>query len=453
MAPALEFIIPAFNAARTIEATLASLTAQTLGNWHAIVVDDGSSDATADIVGGWSDRRVELVRQANAGLSATRNAGLLRGASPAVAFLDADDAVDPRFVELMLASLDRDPGAHIAGCGTAWFGPALDDLGWCSPLTRQDLSPERLARANPLAVGAAVVRREAIDAVQLAPGVWFDPSLESCEDWDLWFRLLSAGHRFAEPVPLPLFRYRLAAGTMSTHVERMWRAGMRVIMTRVPTAGRDAAGRSWSLRAVAGAAAADDAPLVQRLIETLAPRELIEQDRAEFAAVVGSACARWQRLPLWRWPEALRAAWADRLERTLVAAGQPALAEVCRGALVAVADPSLVAQTLARLAGRVVLFGMGRNGVTLAAELRARGVGFSWMDDDPRAACPEPRLGVADLRPGDVVVLTPAVAEPLRARLAGRVPDATHRGISIVTAAEVLAGREPQPAGTTTVPA
>ncbi len=71
-------IVPAFNRSETIVATLDSLIAQTFTDWEAIVIDDGSTDSTAEVVEGYGsrDQRIRLLEQANAGVSAARNAGI-----------------------------------------------------------------------------------------------------------------------------------------------------------------------------------------------------------------------------------------------------------------------------------------------------------------------------------------------------------------------------------------
>jgi glycosyltransferase involved in cell wall biosynthesis len=76
--PDVSVIVPAFNAEATLGATLDALQAQTFGGWEAVVVDDGSTDATAALAGerARADSRIRLVRQENGGVSAARNAGI-----------------------------------------------------------------------------------------------------------------------------------------------------------------------------------------------------------------------------------------------------------------------------------------------------------------------------------------------------------------------------------------
>src|SRR4051812_1330173 len=107
--PDISFIVPAFNAAATLLQTIASLQAQTLTNWQAIIIDDGSTDATPDIARSTRDTRISLISHPNRGLAGARNSGIARAIAPFISFLDADDTISPTFSEKMLAGLgDRD---------------------------------------------------------------------------------------------------------------------------------------------------------------------------------------------------------------------------------------------------------------------------------------------------------------------------------------------------------
>src|SRR6266508_5717575 len=96
-------IIPAHNAAATIAETLDSLCAQTYTDWEAIVVDDGSSDATASVVESYAarDARIQLIRQPQAGVSEARNAGVRLARFDWLLFHDFDDWILPEYVDRM----------------------------------------------------------------------------------------------------------------------------------------------------------------------------------------------------------------------------------------------------------------------------------------------------------------------------------------------------------------
>lgn len=117
--PLVSVIVPLYNKASYILRTLESVASQNVADFEVIVVDDGSTDGSADIVRGFSDPRFRLVSQANAGPGAARNRGLQQARASYIAFLDADDRWLPDFLEQNLALLQCYPQAAAVSCG--WF--------------------------------------------------------------------------------------------------------------------------------------------------------------------------------------------------------------------------------------------------------------------------------------------------------------------------------------------
>ena len=114
-------IVPAYNAAATIGETLRSALAQTYPQLEVLVVDDGSTDATADIVRSFvaRDPRVRLLQQANAGVAAARNLAIAQSRGAYVAPLDADDLWHPQKIALQLEALRR--GGPRVGVVYCWW--------------------------------------------------------------------------------------------------------------------------------------------------------------------------------------------------------------------------------------------------------------------------------------------------------------------------------------------
>jgi len=110
--PLITVLIPAFNAASTIERALDSVLAQTYDDYEIIVVDDGSRDATSEIVAGYDNDRIRLLRLAsNQGASSAVNEGLAAARGELVAFLDADDEWLPTKLAKQVEALSRNPAA------------------------------------------------------------------------------------------------------------------------------------------------------------------------------------------------------------------------------------------------------------------------------------------------------------------------------------------------------
>ena len=103
----VSIVIPLYNKAPYIERALHSIRAQTLSDFEVIVVDDGSTDDGASIVAAYSDPRVRLIRQSNAGPGPARNAGIAEAKGEFIAFLDADDEWLPTYLEENVRSLEE----------------------------------------------------------------------------------------------------------------------------------------------------------------------------------------------------------------------------------------------------------------------------------------------------------------------------------------------------------
>ena len=116
--PRVSIIMPAYNAAEFLAASVSSVISQTFKDWELLIVNDGSTDATAEIAGEFadSDSRIRVIYQENAGVSSARNKGISLSVGDFIAFLDADDAFCPDFLADMLAAVDEND-ADCAACG------------------------------------------------------------------------------------------------------------------------------------------------------------------------------------------------------------------------------------------------------------------------------------------------------------------------------------------------
>jgi len=211
-APLVSVIVPAYGVAQYLGEALASLQAQTLEDWEAIVVDDGDTDPVEVAIGPFlADPRIRLLQTDNGGLSAARNAGMAVAKAPRIALLDGDDLYDPHYLERMTAALDAEPGIGFATCDARLFGnPAFEGKLFSSlePQTGE-ITLERVIRADFKVFGSCTIRAALIKALG-----GFDESLRSAEDLDMWIRLLETGCK-AVRVPEPLVHYRRRADSLS----------------------------------------------------------------------------------------------------------------------------------------------------------------------------------------------------------------------------------------------
>lgn len=215
-------IIPAYNQADFLASAIESVLNQTYSKFEVIVVDDGSIDHTPEVVGYFTDPRIRYEWQRNRGLSAARNAGIRAARGGYFSFLDADDEFLPRKLELLLKAVR----------GRAEIGLAA---GQAIPV---DVNGKRIAKVfntglptrpqnwllkNPIHVGSVLLRRSWLLKVG-----FFDETLRSYEDWDMWLRLARAGCQMKwvdEPVSL----YRFHEAQMTRNGFRMTEANFAVL--------------------------------------------------------------------------------------------------------------------------------------------------------------------------------------------------------------------------------
>jgi glycosyltransferase involved in cell wall biosynthesis len=187
-------VTPAWNMAPWIGAAIRSVLAQTHVDWRMVVVDDGSTDGTPDVVWALSDERLTLLRQVHEGVAAARNRGLLalEPGCEAILFLDADDQLTPNALTRLVAGLRAAPHA-VAAAGPCEIAgrllrPPIGDL----------LEP--LLHRNRFANGGHLLIRRAA-TVEVGP---FCPRLAYGEDWDYMIRLAMIGRFAGVPGRAPL---------------------------------------------------------------------------------------------------------------------------------------------------------------------------------------------------------------------------------------------------------
>lgn len=223
----ISVVIPARNAQGTLGETLDSLLAQTRGDWQALVVDDGSTDGTAEVAQAHSarDRRISLLSdgRASEGASAARNRGIAAATGDWLLFLDADDWIEAGFLQKMLAVLERNDGARVAYSACRRVSPdgQTGPLWLSAEVARAPF--EVLARQCPVVIHGFVLDRALIDEIG-----GFDPGLRTCEDWDFWHRLARTGVAF-HPVPDAVAFYRLQQQSLSSDARVMLADARRVV--------------------------------------------------------------------------------------------------------------------------------------------------------------------------------------------------------------------------------
>ena len=224
MAPEVSVLIPSYNHAHYLGHAIRSVLNQSFSDWEMIVIDDGSTDDSQEVVAKFDDPRIEYIFQENQGLSAARNTGIRQANSETIALLDADDIWREDYLETMVAPLRNQPEAVAVYCGFQYIDENGEDVGIPSlkVVAPHEFCEYFAANGNWLVPSGVVFRK----AVAEEEGC-FDESLRAVEDAYLWSKMSDRGPFVG--VPLPLVGYRRHASNMSSDPQRMVSSNYQII--------------------------------------------------------------------------------------------------------------------------------------------------------------------------------------------------------------------------------
>lgn len=212
--PLVTAIIPMYNGERFVRDSVESVLSQTYSAIEILVVDDGSTDRSIDVLAKYAGR-LRLIRQPNAGVANARNAGVEASRGEIVAFLDQDDWWQPTKIEKQVSVFVSDPEVTLVHTGTAHFDDqAKKFVGRLNPNCAADKLVgscyQRLLLDNCIYNSTVAVRRSAVRRVG-----GFDTTIagNTVADYDLWLRLAKDGTFAFVPEELGVFRLHSSQGT------------------------------------------------------------------------------------------------------------------------------------------------------------------------------------------------------------------------------------------------
>jgi glycosyltransferase involved in cell wall biosynthesis len=219
--PFVSIIVPCYNQGHLLAEAVDSALGQTYHHREVIVVDDGSTDRTAAVAAGFGSR-IRLVRQANRGLSAARNAGIRRSRGTVIGLLDADDRWLPEKLQIEVPQF-ADPRVGLVHGSYRKFPETHPKAGIVRKNPGAANGFHELIEFNWVGAPVCVLfRRSVYDMVG-----GFDERLSGIEDWDLWIRVATAS-RIVASAPVTA-EYRLSGASMSRNYDRMYACLLRVI--------------------------------------------------------------------------------------------------------------------------------------------------------------------------------------------------------------------------------
>lgn len=217
--PAISVFMPAYNAERFLSDAVNSILKQTFKNFELVIINDGSTDKTPEILQSFKDSRIRIINNpANTGLVSVRNQGVQECKAPYIAFLDSDDIALPSRLENQKNFLDSHKEIGLVGSAVKLIGEKSAPTGvlWKSNLPSEEIRVALLFH-NQFAQSSIMLRKEILPENPYREG--FAPA----EDYDLWARLSKKTLLWNMPKVLTLYRVN-PNGSSSTQKEKQIQA-------------------------------------------------------------------------------------------------------------------------------------------------------------------------------------------------------------------------------------
>ena len=200
--PTASVVIACFDLGRYLGQAIDSVLAQTYDGFELVVVDDGSTDEhTLSVLKRYEERGVSVLYMPHRGVSAAKNTGIEAARAPYVVVVDADDLLEPTFLERTVPRLDEADDVGIVATYSRTFGKGR------GVYRAPDYDPRRLLLGNVISGSGSLFRRRCWEE---AGGY----ALDGLEDWHLWLSIVERGWRWVV-VPETLYHFRVRRGTVS----------------------------------------------------------------------------------------------------------------------------------------------------------------------------------------------------------------------------------------------
>jgi glycosyltransferase involved in cell wall biosynthesis len=226
--PKVDVIIPAYNAAKYLPAAIESVVAQSFEDWRIVLIDDGSTDSTSEVVAPYIEQlgpKLLYIHQPNAGLPAARNTAIRNSSAELLALLDADDVWLPCRLAESVKSFENRPQVGLSYglvLRVDADGEVIDTFWGNRGRSEGRIATEIYTREVQLPCPTMTFRRRCVDEVGL-----FDETMRATEDRDMWLRI--ALRYEVALVPKVIARYRIWLGSMSADLDRMELAQTRFV--------------------------------------------------------------------------------------------------------------------------------------------------------------------------------------------------------------------------------
>lgn len=183
-------IIPSYQSREYVSYAIETCLNQTYKNLEIIIIDDGSTDGTRELVkNSYNRENIVYYYKTNGGLSSARNAGLKLAKGEYIQFLDADDLIEPTKIEKQVNFLKSNLEIFGVYCGTKYFKNSVENIVYTNFIKHEGNIYKNLVLGNFIPVNSILCRR--------IEDLYFDETLRSFEDWDYWLRICEQGNKIA----------------------------------------------------------------------------------------------------------------------------------------------------------------------------------------------------------------------------------------------------------------
>lgn len=221
--PAISIVMPTYNMASYLLESIPSIFNQSFTDFELIIVDDGSTDQTAEVISSFVDSRIVYILREHDYID-SMNAGIATAKGEYIVRMDADDLMPEERLMNQFRFMKAHPKVDVCGGGMELFG---DTTGHSSPLTEHNAIAALLLLQNTMVHPSVIMRRTMLDDYISKHGVLYDKTFVYAEDYRLWTCLIMEGYRFANLQEV-MVKHRISENAVtSKYTEEMRRAAKR----------------------------------------------------------------------------------------------------------------------------------------------------------------------------------------------------------------------------------
>jgi len=211
--PLISVVLSVYNAEKYLSEAIESILSQSYGNFEFIIINDGSTDRSLEIIKSYEDERIVLISRENRGLIASLNEGIIKATGKYIARMDADDISLPERFEKQITFMEDNHEIGICGTAVIMFGEHMHNSLWSLARNDQTIRTELLF-SSPLAHPTVMIRR----ALLIENELFYNENFIHAEDIELWTRL--AKYTKLANLKTPLLKYRVAESSVSRKADK-----------------------------------------------------------------------------------------------------------------------------------------------------------------------------------------------------------------------------------------